>query len=118
MKIQETQSVQLPLSGIANNLEITAKSFPLFPSSIEIIWQVSGDTVLKEGTITLPAEIVAAWGTDDSIVKDYVLQQLGLVEEVEPTPTEEEEVVEEPIIETPEEEIVESTPTEETPPTE
>jgi len=89
MKIQETQSVQLPLSGIVNNLQITVKPFPLFPSSIEVIWQVSGDTVLKEGVMALPRELINAWGTDDTIIQDYVLAQLGLVEEVEPTPTEE-----------------------------
>ena len=81
MKIQETQSVQIPLSGIVNNLQITVKSFPLFPSSIEVVWQVSGDTVLKEGTLALPRELISAWGTDDTIIQDYVLEQLGLVEE-------------------------------------
>ena len=112
MKIQETQSVQLPLSGIVNNLQITVKSFPLFPSSIEVVWQVSGDTVLKEGVMSLPRELINAWGTDDTVIQDYVLQQLGLVEEVAV-----EDITPEPVIETPPtEEVVE--PTEETPPTE
>lgn len=101
MKIQATQSVQLPLLGTVNNLEIRVNSFPLFPTSIEVIWQVSGETLIKEGTITLPAEIVSAWGTDDNVVKNYVLQQLGLVEDTTPDP------VVEPIVETP--------PAEETP---
>jgi hypothetical protein len=101
MKIQATQSVQLPLLGTVNNLEIRVNSFPLFPSSIEIIWQVSGETLIKEGTMTLPEEVVSVWGTDDTIVKEYVLQQLGLVEDTTPDP------IEEPIVETP--------PTEETP---
>jgi len=105
-KIQETQSVHLPLLGTVNNLEIRVNSFSLFPSSIEVFWKVSGETVSKEGTLTLPRELISAWGTDDTIIQDYVLDQLGLVEEV----------------------IVESTPytpptkditsTEETPPTE
>ena len=94
MKIQATQSVQLPLLGTVNNLEIRVNSFPLFPSSIEVIWQVSGETLIKEGTMILPTEIVSAWGTDDTIVKDYVLQQLGLVEDTTPDP-----VVEVPIVE-------------------
>jgi len=117
MKIQATQSIQLPLLGIVDTLEIRVNPFDLFPTQIEVVWKVSGDTLSKEGTLILPQDIVHTWGTDDTVVKDYVLQQLGLVEEVEPTPTEE-EVIEEPIIETPEEEIVEPTPTEETPPTE
>ena len=100
MKIQATQSVQLPLLGTVDNLEIRVNSFPLFPSSIEVTWQVSGETLIKEGTITLPVEVVSAWGTDDNVVKDYVLQQLGLVEDTTPDP------------------VVETPPVEETPPTE
>lgn len=90
MKIQATQSVQLPLTGVVDSLQITVKSFPLFPSSIEVTWQVSGETVTKEGTMTLPVEVVAAWGTDDTIVKNFVLQQLGLVEDTTPDPIVEE----------------------------
>ena len=101
MKIQATQAVQLPLSGVVNNLQIMVNSFSLFPTSIEVIWQVSGETITKEGKMTLPTEIVSAWGTDDTIVKDYVLQQLGLVEDTTP----------DPIVETPQP----PTPTEETP---
>lgn len=89
MKIQATQAVQLPLSGVVNNLQIMVNSFSLFPTSIEVIWQVSGETITKEGKMTLPEEIVSAWGTDDTIVKDYVLQQLGLVEDTTPDPVEE-----------------------------
>jgi len=118
MKIQATQSVQLPLLGIVDTLQIRVNPFNLFPTYIEVVWTVSGEGISREGTLILPQDIINAWGTDDTIVKNYVLQQLGLVEEVEPTPTEE-EVLEEPIIETPiEEEVVEPTPTEETPPTE
>jgi len=86
MKIQQTQSVQLPLLGIADTLEIRVNSFPLFPSSIEVFWKVSGDVISKEGTIVLPQEIVQNWGTDDTIVKEYILQQLGLVEDTTPDP--------------------------------
>lgn len=88
MKIQQTQSVQLPLLGTVDHLEIRVNSFPLFPSSIEVFWKVNGDTVSKEGTIVLPQEIVQNWGTDDTIVKEYILQQLGLVEDTAPDPIE------------------------------
>ena len=101
MKIQATQSVQLPLPGVVNNLQVTVSAFSLFSTSIEVIWQVSGETVIKEGTISLPKELISSWGTDDTIVKDYVLQQLGLVED---TTT---DSIVEPVVETP--------PTEETP---
>lgn len=97
MKIQATESVQLPLLGIVDNLEIRVNSFPLFPASIEVFWKVSGETASKEGTIVLPTSIVSNWGTDDAIVKDYVLQQLGLTEDttpdVLPTPPKEDPIV-------------------------
>jgi hypothetical protein len=104
MKIQATQSVQLPLLGTVDNLEIRVNSFLLFPDSIEVIWQVSGETTSKEGTMTLPAELVSTWGTDDTVVKDYVLEQLGLVEDTTPD-----------VLPTP---SIPPTPVEETPPTE
>ena len=95
MKIQATQSVQLPLLGTVDNLEIRVNSFSLFPSSIEVFWKVSGEAVSKEGTITLPQELVSTWGTDDTVVKNYVLEQLGLVEDITPDPIIEIPVVEE-----------------------
>jgi hypothetical protein len=82
MKIKETQFVQLPLLGIANNLEIIVNPFPLYPTSIEVQWRVSGELINKEGIIVLPYNVITSWGTDDTVVKDYVLQQLGLVEEL------------------------------------
>ena len=80
MQIKPTDFVQLPLDGTADNLEIRVNSFPLFPSQIEVFWKVSGLEVSKEGTIVLPQSIIDSWGTDDNVVKNYVLQELGLSE--------------------------------------
>lgn len=79
MQIIPTESVQIPLGGIATELEIRVESFPLFPTEIHVFWKVSGADVSKEGTIVLPQYIVDAWGTDDTVVQNYVLFQLGLV---------------------------------------
>lgn len=80
MQITPTDFVQLPLGGTATELEIRVESFPLFPSEIHVFWKVSGSMVSKEGIILLPQSIVDQWGVDDTIVKDYVLQQLNLTE--------------------------------------
>jgi uncharacterized cupin superfamily protein len=80
MNIQPTTSVSFPLGGEVNQIQIITNAFTLFPSEISVTWKVSGDTVSKEGVIVLPQSIVDVWGTDDTIVKDYVLQQLGLTE--------------------------------------
>jgi len=78
MNIQSTNYVQLPLENEANQLDITINSFSLFPSEITVSWKLYGDSVSKEGTMILPQSVVNEWGTDDTIVKNYVLQQLNL----------------------------------------
>lgn len=80
MQITPTDFVQLPLDGTATDLEIRVESFPLFPSEIHVFWKVSGTEVSKEGIISLPQSIIDQWGTDDTIIKEYVLQQLNLTE--------------------------------------
>ena len=94
MQIIPTSFVQLPLDGEANQLEIRVESFPLFPTEINVFWKVSGANVSKEGIITLPQSIVDQWGTDDTVVETYVLQQLNLTKDTTPSPT----VQDEPII--------------------
>jgi hypothetical protein len=78
MQITPTEFVQLPLDGIATELEIIVQPFPLFPTQINVFWKVSGTTISKEGIISLPQSIIDNWGTDDTIVENYVLQQLDL----------------------------------------
>ena len=80
MNIQPTNYVQLSLENQADKLDIIVNSFSLFPSEITISWKLYGEAVSKEGTIILPQSIVSQWGTDDTIVKNYVLQQLNLTE--------------------------------------
>ena len=80
MNIQPTTSVSFPLNGEANQLSILVNNFGLFPSEISVTWEVFGDTVSKQGIIILPQSIVDVWGTDDTVVKEYVLEQLGLTE--------------------------------------
>jgi hypothetical protein len=80
MNIQPTTSVSFPLNGEANQLDIVVNPFTLFPSEISVTWKVYGSSTSKEGIIILPQHIVDAWGTDDTVVKEYVLFQLGLTE--------------------------------------
>ena len=82
MQINPTNFVQLPLDDIATELEIRIESFPLFPTEINVFWKVSGIAVSIEGSIVLPQSIIDQWGTDDNIVKNYVLQQLNLIEAI------------------------------------
>ena len=79
MNIQPTSYVQLPLEKEVNELDITVNSFSLFPSQITVSWKLYGESISKEGTMILPEHIVDNWGTDDTVVKNYVLQQLNLI---------------------------------------
>ena len=78
MQIAPTNFIQLPLDGTVTELEIRVESFPLFPSQINVFWKVSGIDISKEGSILLPQAIIDEWGTDDTIVEMYVLQELNL----------------------------------------
>jgi hypothetical protein len=82
MQITPTDFVQLPLDGTADTLEIIVQPFPLFHKSISVFWKVSGVSVSKEGSIILPQSIIDVWGTDDNVVKNYVLEQLNLTEAI------------------------------------
>jgi hypothetical protein len=82
MQIVPTNFVQLPLDGTADTIEIIVQPFPLYPTSVNVFWKVSGINTSKEGIIVIPQSIVDSWGTDDSVVKNYVLQELNLTEAI------------------------------------
>ena len=69
---------QYPLDSEINTLQVFVSSFPLFPDTVEVKWVLTGDNVIREGFITIPHEVVLDWGTDDSVIEDYVLLQLNL----------------------------------------
>jgi len=87
MNIIATSYVQLPLEFEATTLEIVVNPFQLFPTTVSVRWAVSGLNGYKEGTLELPQSIVDQWGTDDSIVEEYVLQQLNLYKDNTTTTT-------------------------------
>ena len=82
MQINPTSYVQLPLNKEVNKLEITVNPFTLFPTEVSVLWVVSGEGISKEGIMILPEHIIDNWGTDDNVVKNYVLQQLNLTEAI------------------------------------
>lgn len=102
--IQSTNQFTYPLPWNIEKIKITVNTFPLFPDTVEVFWELIGGDFSKEGSMIIPHEIVLQWGTDDSVLEDYVIAQLNLTRaavEVVETPT------------------VEQNPTvEETPPTE
>jgi len=80
INITPTTYVQVPLDGTGTLLSIIVNPFPLFPTEITVTWTVTGEGLVKTGVMTLPQSIVDQWGVDDTIIKEYVLQQLNLTE--------------------------------------
>jgi hypothetical protein len=100
--LQPTNVITYPLNWEANSIEITVNAFPLFPETVEVFWKLIGNSNSFSGSTTIPNSVVSQWGTDDSVIQTYVLNQLGLTEALTPvvpeTPTEEETTTEEPIV--------------------
>jgi hypothetical protein len=100
--ILPTNVITYPLNWEAKTIEITVNAFPLFPQTVEVFWKLIGDSNSFSGSTTIPNSVVSQWGTDDSVIQTYVLEQLGLTEALTPivpeTPTTEETTTEEPIV--------------------
>jgi len=76
--IQPTNSFTYPLTWTIDTLEVNVNSFPLFPDTVEVLWKLSGSGFTKEGSLIIPHEVVLEWGTDDSVLENYVISQLNL----------------------------------------
>ena len=74
--IQPTHEFTYPLTWDITTLEVTVKAFSLFPDTVEVVWKLSGLGGSQEGTMTIPHEVVEVWGTDDSVLEDYVIGKL------------------------------------------
>jgi hypothetical protein len=86
--IQTAGSFTYPLDWNINKLEVSVNSFPLFPDTVEALWNLSGDNQTFSGSMIIPHNIVLQWGTDDTILEDYVISQLNLERSVELPPLE------------------------------
>jgi hypothetical protein len=94
--LQHTNVITYPLNWEAKTIDITINAFPIFPDTVEVFWKINGDSDSFSGSITIPNNIVSQWGTDDTVIQTYVLQQLGLSEAL--TPITPEPPTEEPIV--------------------
>ena len=80
--IQPTHEFTYPLTWDITTLEVTVKTFPLFPDTVDVVWKLSGEGGTQEGTMTIPHEVVLEWGTDDSVLENYVISELNLIRTV------------------------------------
>lgn len=86
-------SVNVPGKGAGEYLDLTVLSFSLFPSSVSLYWAIKAESIstnsegeevvsvgatLTEGNLSVPEAIVSTWGTDDSVIADWAIEELGL----------------------------------------
>ena len=76
--LQPTNVITYPLNWDAKSIEITINAFPLFPDTVEVFWKLIGDSDSFSGSTIIPNSVVSQWGVDDSVIQDYVLEQLNL----------------------------------------
>jgi len=93
--LQPTNVITYPLNWEAKSIEITVNAFPLFPQTVEVFWKLIGDSNSFSGSTTIPNSVVSEWGTDDSVIQTYVLNQLGLSEALTPIVSEEPVLIDE-----------------------
>jgi uncharacterized protein YycO len=87
------KSVNVPGKGTGEYLDLTVLSFSLFPSSVSLYWAIKAESTstnsegeevvsvgatLTEGNLSVPEAIVSTWGTDDSVIADWAIEELGL----------------------------------------
>jgi hypothetical protein len=93
--------VVVPTKGTAKYLNVKVTSFDLSPSNgVSLTWSIhkedivqdpsedaeDGDTIsvpgksILSGTLNFPQTNYDTWGTDDTVVSDWVLTQLGFTE--------------------------------------
>lgn len=89
------QDVIVPTKGTGKYLNVTVLNFPITPTNgVALYWQLFAETtvlnpetqeeelkpgaMLLEGNLQFPQEEYDAWGTDDSVVTDWVMTELSL----------------------------------------
>lgn len=83
--ITKIKEVEIPILGTASQLSIMVGSFPLFPKSIQIYFELQDEDgkVLLTGNETLDESEIEKWGDDDNYVKDLIISKLNLEEDAD-----------------------------------
>lgn len=70
--------LNIPTVGVVDKLQILVIGFNLFPTSITVYYKLLSESKSIDGNLDLPSEVIAMWGTDDSVVLNYVVGELGV----------------------------------------
>jgi hypothetical protein len=75
----------LTLSASAASIRVSLSRYDLGGNTASVFYQLlaaDGIAVVFEGNMNLGPDVVAAWGTDDNVLVNAVLNKLGLVRSV------------------------------------
>ena len=89
------QDLVVPTKGTGKYLNVTVLNFPITPTNgVALYWQVFAETtvtdpetqeevaqpgaMLLEGNLQFPQSEYDTWGTDDSVVVNWIMNDLGL----------------------------------------
>lgn len=75
------QAIEIPTKGTAITLEVRVLTFGLNAESAIAYYALkdSNNNTLLEGNLQIISEVFLNWGTDDSVIEDFVLDELNLV---------------------------------------
>jgi hypothetical protein len=83
------QDVTVPTKGVGKYFQITALNFVVSPTNgIQTYWQVFAETtdeegqsqpgsMLIDGNLPMDQDTYDSWGTDDSVIVTWALNELG-----------------------------------------
>lgn len=73
------QEVSYGVLGSATTIEVEVMNFVLGSESADVaVKLMDGANVLERKLVPLSQEVYQQWGTDDSVVLNYVVSELGL----------------------------------------
>lgn len=86
------QAINVPTKGTGKYLDVLILNFAPFSSTVSLYWAIKSESssvvdeeevfspgsVLLDGNLTAPEEVVSAWGTDDSVIVNWVMEELSL----------------------------------------
>lgn len=74
------EPIEIPTKGTAITLEVRVLTFNLNSDSAIAYYALrdSNSNILLDGNLQIISEVFLNWGTDDSIIEDFVLETLNL----------------------------------------
>jgi hypothetical protein len=91
--------MEITITKVATKIRWYMLNYPAGTTSYYELQTESGE-MITNGNITIPQEVIDIWGTDDSVIENYIIEQLtkpnneiSLPEDLTLLPTEPTEII-------------------------